>query len=230
MNRRLQKIYDLIPKTGMGIIDVGTDHGHIPIQLALNQYPGRIFASDIVPGPLNSAMNLAKQNHVEENIRFLLCDGLTSCPNDQVDTILIAGMGGDTICRILDQADWLINGIYRLILQPMTHAEVLRYWLIHNEFRIEKEALIKDGSHLYQIMQASSGLSRSLTDCEYLIGRFSALHEGESVVLLIEQQIERLEKKISGMRSSSEQNSSAYRFYLHIIEELYEAKTNSLLN
>ena len=221
---RLQQIYDLLPKDGIGIVDVGTDHGLIPTRLALDHYRGNIIASDVVPGPLNTAKKYAKENRVENRIQFLLCDGLEKCPPEQIDTVVIAGMGGDTICGILDRAEWLFKRAYRLILQPMTHAEVLRYWLIHNEFRIDREALVEDGGHLYQIMLANPGFCRSLTDCEYCIGSLNTAREGIPVINLIDQQIERLEQRIYGMKSGSRQDSSSGRFYQNLLEELYAAK------
>ena len=140
MNRRLQQIYDLLPKDGIGIVDVGTDHGLIPTRLALDHYRGNIIASDVVPGPLNTAKKYAKENRVENRIQFLLCDGLEKCPPEQIDTVVIAGMGGDTICGILDRGEWLFKRSYRLILQPMTRADRLRESLASSGFAISDEA------------------------------------------------------------------------------------------
>ena len=125
MNKRLDLLYEMIPSDGLGVIDVGTDHGQIPIRLANSGYSGNIFATDIAEGPLNAARSAAHAAGVENKIRFLLCDGLDLCPPEDVSDILIAGMGGDTICGILDRAEWIFSGQYRLILQPMTRPEVL---------------------------------------------------------------------------------------------------------
>ena len=61
MNKRLDQLYQMIPKDGIGIIDIGTDHGSIPIQLAASGYAGTIYASDIVPSPLNAAREAARK-------------------------------------------------------------------------------------------------------------------------------------------------------------------------
>ena len=80
---------------GKGLVDVGTDHGYLPAALAERGYRGLLYASDIHAAPLASARKTAREAGVEERIRFLLCDGLDDCPPDAVDTIVIAGMGGD---------------------------------------------------------------------------------------------------------------------------------------
>ena len=118
MNRRLAAILDEI-QDGIGVIDVGTDHGYLPAALAKRGYPGNIFASDINEGPLNAAKTTADNESLTDKIKFLLCDGLIACDPDKIDTIVIAGMGGDLICRILDQAEWTMDERYTMILQPM---------------------------------------------------------------------------------------------------------------
>ena len=129
MNNRLKLIASHIDD-GIGFVDVGTDHGYLPIEMCLNGYCGNIFASDINEDPLDKARVNAREACVYDKMEFLLCDGLDPSLQNKVDTIVIAGMGGDTICSILDKAEWCMDRRYKLILQPMTKAEVLRYWLV----------------------------------------------------------------------------------------------------
>ena len=125
MNKRLEAIEALV-RPGSGLIDVGTDHGYLPVSLALHGYPGLLIASDLREGPLNAARRSAAQVGLERRIDFRLANGLASCLPNEVDSVVIAGMGGDTVCGILDRADWILDQRYQLILQPMTRAEVLR--------------------------------------------------------------------------------------------------------
>lgn len=225
MDRRLEQIYSLIPGDGRGVIDVGTDHGQIPIRLARSHYSGNIYASDIVSGPLNTAREAARGTQTEGNIHFLLCDGLELCPAEAVDTIIIAGMGGDTICGILDRVDWIFSGDYQLILQPMTRPEVLRFWLVHNEFLIDQEAVIVDDSHVYQIICAVRGNSPRYTDAEYLVGRCSVPRLGDGIKSVISQQLQMVQKKLSGIQSAGKEGSSEYAFFSGIASELSEMKS-----
>ena len=220
MMKRLDLLYEMIPDNGCGVIDVGTDHGLIPIRLAASGYKGRILASDVAQGPLKAARTTANSAGVESRIDFLLCDGLDLCPREEVSDILIAGMGGDTICRILDRAEWIFSGRYRLILQPMTKPEVVRYWLIHNEFSIDLEAVAREEQHVYQMFRAVSGHSASLSDAEYLVGSCSVPRRGDETSFVIDQQLRMITKKLNGFLAKKAVESSEYAFYQKIKMEL----------
>lgn len=219
MNRRLSAIAACI-ESGPGFVDVGTDHGYLPAYFAQSGYPGRILASDIKPEPLNAARRTASQAGVEERIEFLLCDGLALCSPDAVDTIVIAGMGGDAIVKILDEAEWCMDGRYRLILQPMTKAEVVRYWLAYNGFEIKAELLAEEGGSLYQILVARFGGETRLNDAELFAGKRSLARDRE----LYEKQLtllhERFEKAIRGMCAGETLTEHRVRLYREILSEL----------
>ena len=204
MNQRLSCIFDLI-RPGRGVIDVGTDHGYLPERLALERYPGNIFASDLRSGPLSAAMRTAERSGVSKKIRFLLCDGLEGVPPEDIDTIVVAGMGGDTICGILDRADWCLNGAYRLLLQPMTKAEILRYWLSCNGFAIEEERLVAEGSTIYQILSARfCGHNETLSDVELFLGKHGCGADENLYRTLLAQRIASLKRRITGLRHAVE--------------------------
>ena len=227
MNKRLELLYEMIPDNGRGVIDVGTDHGQIPIRLAVSGYKGHILASDVAEGPLKTARSAAHIAGVEKRIQFLLCDGLEMCPEEEVSDILIAGMGGDTICGILDRAEWLSSGRYRLILQPMTKPEVVRYWLIHNEFSLELEAVAREEQHVYQMFCASPGKDRAYTDAEYLTGNRACVSLGDDRRLLLQHERARLRKKTAGMQKAGQEDSPAFRFYKNILLELEDLENNA---
>ena len=202
MEQRLSCIFHMI-RPGRGVIDVGTDHGYLPVRLACEAYPGGIFASDLREGPLAAARRTAAQAGVSERIRFQLSDGLDACPPDEVDTIVVAGMGGDTICGILDRAEWCMDPAYRLILQPMTKAEVLRYWLCNNGFFIEEEHLVEEGDTLYQILAAVyTGQNEALSDAELWLGK-RGLADPCLYQKAIRQEIHRIQRQIDGIKAGS---------------------------
>ena len=184
MNNRLKAIAGLV-KDGKGLIDVGTDHGYLPVYLAQNGYTGALLASDINPGPLDAARRTAREAAEEERIRFLLCDGLDGCPPERIDTIVIAGMGGDLICRILDRAEWCLDDAYTLLLQPMTKAEVLRYWLVNNGFRLEEELLVRDGGRIYQIIRARYSQNMTMSDAELFSGAFGNIVKLHNLLIVV---------------------------------------------
>ena len=221
MNKRLLAIAALI-KDGKGLVDVGTDHGYLPAYLALNGYHGALFASDIREGPLAAAKRTAAEAGLSERIRFLLCDGLRLCPPDEVDTIVIAGMGGDMIVRILDEAEWCMDARCQLILQPMTKAEVLRYWLVNNGFAIRSETLTEDGGIVYQITEAVFGGETKLSDAELCAGKRSLC--GDRV--LYDRQLERLFARFerAAKAMSAGQETPRLKLYREILEQLSEMR------
>ena len=225
MDKRFLSLIEKIPD-GKGVIDVGTDHGYIPVFLASNGYPGNILASDINPGPLNAGMQNARKAGAEEKIRFILCDGLEKCPPAAVDTVLIAGMGGDTMAGILDRASWVMDRDVLLILQPMTKAEVLRYWLIHNGFEILSEELCKESGKVYQILTSRFGGNTELSDAELFTGKYEQIHTSAHFPQKLKKLIESTGKSIHGLDKSVDHEKDAWKALLmEIYEELTEMNT-----
>ena len=224
MNKRLETILSHID-TGVGVIDVGTDHGYLPAALAERGYTGHLFASDIHKGPLDTAARTAQRAGVSDQIRFILCDGLDECPPEAVDTIVIAGMGGDMICRILDRAEWCMDRRYKLILQPMTKQEVLRYWLVNNEFEIGSEELVLDNGIIYQVIVARFGGTTRLTDAELYTGRFASISRSPLFPVHIDRYIERFERAYAGIRSSAAADAAGKAAVIrNVLTQLKEAK------
>jgi tRNA (adenine22-N1)-methyltransferase len=201
MRKRLECIAAKIPD-GIGVIDVGTDHAYLPVALARRGYCGNLLASDIGEGPLAVARRHAEDASVADRIRFFCCDGLELCPPEDVDCIVIAGMGGDTICGILDRGEFCMDPRYLLILQPMTRAEVLRYWLIYNEFAIVEEDLVEDGGVLYPVLCARFGGNTRLSDAELFTGSFAMLKDHPLFPRFWEIQHRRLRKTFEALKSS----------------------------
>ena len=220
MNKRMHAIVRYI-EPGRGLIDVGTDHGYLPAWMASHGYRGSIFASDIHAAPLQKAIDTAEKAGVTNRITFQLCDGLAQCKPESVDTIIIAGMGGDMICRILDLAEWCMDRRYKLILQPMTKSEVLRYWLTNNEFEILTEDLVPEGGSIYQLIVARFGGSTRLSDGELFLGKKELCTDEE----LYEQQRKKLIKRIDSAVAGMEKNVAgaelpALRLYRQILADL----------
>lgn len=223
MNKRLKAIFSYI-SDGIGVVDVGTDHGYIPSALAESGYTGNIIASDINPGPLDSASRNAEDIGVVDRIEFLLCDGLEKCDPSKIDTIVIAGMGGDTICGILDRAEWCIAPAYKLVLQPMTKAEILRFWLINNGFRIISEKYVRDGI-LYQVLVAEFGTSDRYSDAELYTGKYEQVCLDGLFPEYIDRLIRRFEYEDNAMNSSeSGRDELRSQFGRHILKELHEMR------
>lgn len=161
--KRLDIILSLIDD-GIGTVDVGTDHCYVPVKLYDRGYSGGIIATDINSGPLE----VAAVNIGDRPVTLMQTDGLDGIDPDSVDTVVIAGMGGDLICSILDRAEWTMDGRYKLILQPMTKSEILRYWLTYNGYSIIGEYF--DGEYCI-IESRFTGINDAYSDREIFLGK-----------------------------------------------------------
>lgn len=224
MNKRLLKIASMI-QSEIGVIDVGTDHGYLPAFLAKSGFKANIIASDINPSPLQTAINTAREEGLESRIRFLLSDGLDLCPPDEVDCIVVAGMGGDTICGILDRAAWCMDSRYQLILQPVTKPEILRYWLAYNGFDFIEDTAVEDNGIIYQIISVRFGGGISLSDAELFIGSYELVRYSDYFMPQLEKLILRFNKAVAGLSmSNSSEDISRKNFYASVLDQLINMK------
>ena len=156
LNPRLSLIASYVKK-GSAAADIGTDHGYLPVYLAENDICRNIIATDINEGPLNNAIETAKNAGVFDKISFFLTDGLSGVPADSADTVIIAGMGGETMEGILKGAPWLKNENTHLILQPQSKIEELVSWLLREKFYIFDAELVREYGRIYLVIQAGYG-------------------------------------------------------------------------
>lgn len=152
LTSRLYTVQTLVPQ-GARVADIGTDHGHLPISLIKQSISPKVIACDIREKPLLSAKENVEKSGTA-HIELRLGDGLDPVRPDEVDCIVIAGMGGEVIAGILDRADWVRDPRYTLLLQPMTSADVLRRFLCDNRFDIESERAVEDAGRLYTVIRA----------------------------------------------------------------------------
>ena len=137
---------------GDRVADVGCDHGYLSIHLLREGIASQVIAGDIRPMPLESAIRNAEKYGVRDRIAFYLSDGVKSIPRN-FDTLVCAGMGGDTMISILKAAPWLKSKDYRLILQCQSKTPLLRKYLSAQGWRIAKESVLRDGRFLYTVME-----------------------------------------------------------------------------
>ena len=201
MSNRLELIASFV-KNGIGVADVGTDHGYIPVMLVKRGYKGNIIATDINEGPLNKAKQSLIEADCEEAVELILCNGLDGCESEKIDTIIVAGMGGDTITGILDRAEWCAREDIKLILQPVTKPEILRYWLVNNDFRIINEAQTEENGTVYQIICAVPGRDCRYKDSELFIGRYDLIKGSTYYEQMLDKHIIRFSSAAEGLKST----------------------------
>lgn len=196
---RLAVIAGLIPENAR-LADVGTDHGLLPIRLLQENRILSAVATDIRPGPLDRGKANAAQHGVD-NISFRLCNGLDGVQSHEVDTVVIAGMGGENIVDILQRASWCRHGV-RLILQPMSRPEVLRGALMGLSLRILSETLVEDTGRLYSVIVAEGGTAEVYTPAELYTGLFRHVGHQPLFKRLLKEQDMRLTPAVNGLAHS----------------------------
>ena len=200
LSPRLAAIAGRVPP-GSRLADIGTDHAYLPAYLILEGTISSAVASDVNRGPLDRGRETARLAGVEEKIDFRLSDGLKGLGEDEADVIVIAGMGGELISRILSDAPWTKGKL--LLLQPMTAQPELRRWLNGNDYRIERETVVREGQKLYVILTVRGGADEPYSIGELWAGR---QRRGESVPLrldYLEDLLRRRRKALAGMERGS---------------------------
>ena len=135
------------------LADVGTDHGYVPIALMEKKHITRAIAMDINEGPLERAKANIAANHMEEYIETRLSDGVAALGVGEADSILIAGMGGELIIRILTDGEEVCANAKELILQPQSDIRKVREYLRLHHYKIMDEDMIFEDGKYYPMMR-----------------------------------------------------------------------------
>ena len=133
------------------------------------------MGTDIHQNALNSALENLKEYHLENDIPLLLADGLKNINVLDYNTLVIAGMGFNTIKHILEEKNKL-KSITKIIIQSNNDYDKLRYHLNKLDYTLENEYIIEDKKHLYHIMKYFKG-KEHLTKEEILFGKFNKKYQ-----------------------------------------------------
>lgn len=180
LSQRLQAIADLVPKNTV-VGDVGTDHGYIPVYLVQNNITDRVIATDINRGPIENAKKTILMHNLTKYIETRLGSGLKPFKPNEINTVIIAGMGGLLIKKILEESIDVVKTIDTFILQPMVAQDELRKWLVNHEFKIANEKLAQEGDKIYEILVVKKGKMNIEDDIYFEIGK--RLIENKDVLL-----------------------------------------------
>lgn len=201
-------------RRGAVLADIGTDHAYIPAFLIKEGVISKAYASDINEGPLqNAERTLLKENI--SGVSLILSDGLKNVDLHDVDDILIAGMGGELIARILLEDERCKDKSFNFILQPMTKADFLRKSLYENGFEITRQSLCAEGAKVYTVMLVKySGDKKKISESFALLG---LPEKSELFEIKKQREIKRLQRIYGSIKDKEE------------FEE-YSAETLKLIN
>lgn len=160
-SERLQAVARWVP-AGTTVADIGADHAHLLIHLVLQKRIEKGIAGELNKGPFENARSQVRRWGLSDRIEVRRGDGLSVLKEGEADVIVIAGMGGPLIAKILDQGREKLSGAFRLVLQPNTGGERVRRWLRQNGWAPVGETLVEEGGTLYEIIAAERGEDEAL--------------------------------------------------------------------
>lgn len=220
ISKRLATIAALVPP-GCRLADIGTDHAYLPVYLVSDGLVTRAVAGEVNPGPFKAAGEALARVGLTGQISLRFGDGLTVLAAGEVDTVVIAGMGGLTIIDILTARPEVTGALRRLILQPMQAAAPLRRWLAENGWRLVAEALVEEDGRLYEVIAAEPGQAEEYEAILDEIGPLLWACRHPLLKKHLEALLEQAKRVAAEMAASKQAAASEkYREYLTKISQL----------
>ena len=213
-------------QSGSRVADIGTDHGYLGIYLLQSGAARHVIACDLRKDPLENARRNAKLFGVDGEMELRLSDGLEKILPDEVDTVVMAGMGGDLIQKILSQCPWRKREGLQFILQPQSAGNVLRRWLCEDGFEIRREEPVQDGHFLYTVMDIRQGEPAPLTPgTEYASP--ALLASGSPLVGNYLARVENaLQETVRGLTNAEKQRPERLAYFGQALLEIQDMRKN----
>ena len=203
---RLKTIADLVPKGSM-VGDVGSDHGYVPIYLVESAICDKAIASDINEGPTDNARQAVRDAGLTESIEVRLGGGLVPYEVGEIETVIIAGMGGLLIRDILLERPEMTKSVKTFILQPMVAQDELRQWLVENGFKIVDEKLSQEAHRMYEILVVEHGQMTIEDPLQYELGVHLIKKEDPLSSVFLDKKIKKTKEIIMGLEASKKEES-----------------------
>lgn len=151
LSKRLELVASFVPAGGRAA-DVGTDHGYIPIALVERGIVSGAIAMDLRPGPLERAKEHVRQAGLSDRIETRLSDGLSRLSPGEAETVVVAGMGGELVIRILEEGRHMWESVERFVLSPQSEIDKVRRYLERSGFVTVREAMTEEDGKFYTVM------------------------------------------------------------------------------
>ena len=208
--KRIETIASLISSDNGDLLDIGSDHGYLPLLLLKGEFSSKLYASENKLGPFNNLTNSLKGT----DITCLFGDGL-EVYQENIKQVVIAGMGGRLISKILDEGKIHLASIERLILEPQTDEGEMRRCLNDLKWKQIYGVYIKEKGHIYPIEIYVKG-EEKLSEDEIEFGKYQLNNKDLLLKEKLNKKIEIL-SKLSGEIKKQEELK-----LLSIMEKYYE--------
>ena len=151
LSERLELVLSFV-EPGESAADVGTDHGHVPVELVRRTIVKKAVAMDVRKGPLSRATENIALAGLSAKIETRLSDGVAKLLPGEADSVVIAGMGGELIIKILENGRHMWDSVKQWVLSPQSEIFKVRRWLFENGFVIRKEDMVLEDGKFYTVM------------------------------------------------------------------------------
>lgn len=197
---RLEAVQALLGKQRI-VADIGCDHGRLGVALLQRARCARVIAIDVSRDSIKKAEALMKLTHTEPTKMILrLGDGFTALSRGETDAVVLAGMGGTLMTRLLQACAEPLQGAQIGVFQPMRAVEDIRRYLHKSGFSIIEDCIVRDAGRLYQVFSARPGSEDPLPqgwprDC-YAVGYRALLQREALLPELCEHMLRQHEKRL----------------------------------
>lgn len=181
LSKRLKTVVSVV-RQGSRVADVGTDHGYVPIWLLNHGVAEHAIAMDVRPGPLERAEEHRRQHKLEGEMEVRLSDGLKELRDGEADTVIIAGMGGELMLRIMAEGLHVWDSVTDWILSPQSEWDTFRHGLETMGFVIGREIMLCEDGKYYIVLQVRRGVMHYQREIDYRYG-YDLLQQKSPILL-----------------------------------------------
>ena len=222
ISKRLELVASFVPQ-GSILLDVGSDHAYLPIELVDRGQIEAAIAGEVVEGPYQSAVKNVERHGLKEKIQVRLANGLAAFEEaDQVSVITIAGMGGRLIATILEEGLDKLANVERLILQPNNREDDLRIWLQDHSFQIVAESILEEAGKFYEILVVEAGQMK-LSASDLRFGPFLSKEVSPVFVQKWQKEAAKLEFALSQIPEKNLEERQVLAHKIQAIKEVLHA-------
>ena len=211
LSKRLETVASMVTN-GNRVADVGCDHGFVPILLVESGVAPSAVAADVRPGPLSRAEAHIKEHRLSEKIQTRLSDGLANIRPGEAESLIMAGIGGILMIRLLTDGEETAKSFQELILSPQSELADVRRYLSSNGYFIEYEHMLCDEGKFYFIFHVVVKQDeREWSEEEYRYGKDICAEDIETFLLFLEKEERQYEQILEKMKTAPENERAAQR-------------------
>lgn len=210
LSNRLLAAAGMVTK-GNIVADIGCDHAYTSIYLCQADIAPRVIAMDVNKGPLVGAKAHVEEAGLGAQIDIRLSDGLQKLLPGEADTVLLCGMGGLLMIKILSDYPAATASLKELILQPQSEVGEVRRFLHKQGYEITKEHMLKEDGKFYVMMRAVKSTKPQAyeTECEYLYGKLLLEEKNEVLSEYLDREYRLRSDVLAALSGQETENAKA---------------------